>query len=57
MLLIVAAQVDTVDTVDAVLEVAAVVVELAVALDASHEVLVVREKKVIYYPEFFAIVN
>lgn len=47
MLLIVAAQVDTVDTVDAVLEVAAVVVELAVALDASHEVLVVREKKAI----------
>ena len=49
MLLIVAAQVDTVDTVDAVLEVAAVVAALAVALDASHEVLVVREKKVIYY--------
>lgn len=47
MLLIVAAQVDTVDTVDAVLEVAAVVVALAVALDASHEVLVVREKKAI----------
>ena len=50
MLLIVAVQVDTVDTVDAELEVVAVVVvALAVASDAAnHVVLVVKEKTVIY---------
>jgi len=49
MLLIVAVQVDTVDTVDAALEVVAVVVvALAVASDAAnHVVLVVKEKMAI----------